>query len=226
MNQIKIALGISSLFALLVLVGCGKDEPTHKTSAEPSQAITTTAGELTNEQIENIVRRSYQYVALYNVINKGAMDPKNPGKTGWNNCVADTQLKDHNLKIIARPNNDTLYISCTLDLRKDAVILDVPVLSSKYVSVMTFSYDHYLNVPLTTRKGDFQKPEKLLFYSARTEGYSGEPVEGISRIIKATGDFYGAVFRVMPHANESKKFEKIINKNLINLPGKTPRKIQ
>jgi hypothetical protein len=139
------------------------------------------------------------------------MDTNNPAMTGWNNCFTDTQLKDHNLKVIARPNNDTLYIACAFDLRKDAMILDVPVFNSKYVSLMTFTYDHYVNVPLTTRKGDFQKQEKVLFYSARTEGYKGEPVEGVSRIFESTGDFLGAVFRVMPHANEPEKFKKILN---------------
>ncbi|MEE8321054.1 MAG: DUF1214 domain-containing protein [Gammaproteobacteria bacterium] len=174
--------------------------------AEAKQAVVIV---LTDEQIENIVRRSYQYVALYNVINKSSMDPNNPAMTGWNNCVVDTELKDHNLKVIARPNNDTLYIGCALDLRKDPVILDIPTLNSKYVSLMTFTYDHYVNVPLTTRKGDFQKPGKVLFYTARTEGYKGEPVAGVDRIIEATGDFYGVLFRVMPHASEPEKFNAI-----------------
>jgi hypothetical protein len=195
---------------------------------EQAEAKQPVALELTDEQIKNIVRRSYQYVALYNVINKFATDPNNPAMIGWNNCVANTELKDHNLKLIARPNNDTLYIDCAFDLRKDAMVLEVPVFSSKYVSLMTFTYDHYVNVPLTTRNGDFQKPEKVLFYSARTEGYNGEPekvlfysartegyngepVEGISRIFEATGDFYGALFRVMPHTNEPEKFNTILN---------------
>lgn len=211
MNTIKSTLGIVSLLALSLIISCGgKEEPAQTAAVEPSMATTETAGELTDDQIKNIVQRSYQYVALYNVINKSAMDPNNPGKTGWNNCVADTQLKDHNLKVIARPNNDTLYISCALDLRKDPVILEMPAFSSKYVSLMAFTYDHYVNVPLTTRNGDFQKPEKILFYTARTEGYKGEPVEGVSHIFEASGDFYGAVFRVMPHANEPEKFKKIL----------------
>jgi hypothetical protein len=207
MKNSKLLLVVLTLLGLLVLGGCEKKAPSPTPSVEPGPIA---ASALTDEQIENVVRRSYQYVALYNVVNKGAMDPNNPGKTGWNNCVVDTRLKDHNMKIIARPNNDTLYIACTLDLRKDAVILDVPVLSSKYVSVMTFTYDHYVNVPLTTRKGDFKKPEKVLFYTVRTEGYKGEPVEGVSRIFEASGDFYGVVFRVMPHANEPEKFKNIV----------------
>lgn len=216
----KIMLFLVGLITVLLIVGCGRDESTPTTSnhsgtsAEPAKTTTAaTAVELTDEQIENIVRRSYQYVALYNIINKGAMDTKNPSMTGWNNCYVDTQLKDHNLKIIARPNNDTLYIFCSLDMRKDAVIFDVPIFSSKYVSMMTHTYDHYVNVPLSTRTGDFQKPERILFYTARTLGYKGEPIEGVSRIIEVDGDFSGAVFRVMPHANDPEKF-KIITEEM------------
>lgn len=206
----KTAFGLAYLMALLLLVSCGKEQASQTTGAEPDKSAQTSAVDLTDAQVESIVRRSYQYVALYNVINKFAMDPMNPGKTGWNNCVADTVLKDHNLKAIARPNNDTLYIGCMMDLRKDAIILDVPTFDSKYVSLMSFTYDHYVNVPLTTRKGDFHKPEKVLFYSARTEGYTGEPVEGVDRVFEMSGDFVGAVFRVMPHAREPAKFNKIL----------------
>ena len=66
---------------------------------------------------------------MYNVNNKGAIQ-----YGGWNLCDVDTELKDHTLKVIARPNNDSLYITRMLDLRK--------------------------------------KPEKILFYTERTEGYS------------------------------------------------------
>jgi len=111
---------------------------------------------LSDQQVENIVRRSYQYVALYNVNNKFALTPGG----GWNTCVANTRLKDHTMRDIARPNNDTLYIGCMLDLRKDPVILEMPAFDSKYVSLMVTAYDHYVNNPMTTRLGDFRKPEK------------------------------------------------------------------
>jgi hypothetical protein len=165
---------------------------------------------LSDAEVENIVERSYQYVALYNVINKGALDPTNPQTTGgFNRMNVATQLLDHNMKAIARPNNDTMYITAMLDLRKDPVILDLPVFDSKYVSLMAVAYDHYVNVPMSTRFGDFGKPEKVLFYSARTEGYGGEPIEGIDRTLEMTGDFVIAVLRVMPHANEPARFKKI-----------------
>ena len=170
---------------------------------------TTHAGEtgvkLGDAQIEDLVRRSYQYVAMYNVNNKFALK-----QGGWNTVSADTKLKDHTMREIARPNNDTLYISCMLDLRKDPVILEMPAIDSKYVSLMITGYDHYVNIPMATRLGDFKKPEKMLIYSARTEGYKGEPVKGVDRVFEATGDFVSAVFRVMPHANDQERFKRIV----------------
>jgi len=160
---------------------------------------------LTDEQVKNIVERSYQYVALYNVNNKFALK-----QGGWNTLQADTQLKDHTMTEIARPNNDSFYASALLDLRGEPIILDLPAFDSKYVSLMVTAYDHYVDVPKATRKGDFTKPEKILFYSDRTEGYQGEDVPGVDMIYKTTGDFVSAVFRIMPHANEPERFKNIV----------------
>jgi len=194
-----IALFMMFIVALLVMVGC-QTESTTKASVELSDA-----------QVENIVRRSYQYVALYNVIQKAALDTTNPASTGgFNKMSVATQLFDHNVKSIARPNNDTLYITCMMDLRKDPVLLEIPAFDSKYVSLMAVAYDHYVNVPLTTRLGDFRKPESILFYTKRTERYNGESIEGVDRNLEMTGDFAIVVFRVMPQANEPEKFKKII----------------
>ncbi len=188
------------LAVALIVAGCAS-----------SSAPREIGGRLTEAQVENIVRRSYQYVALFNVTQKGALDENSPVSTGgFNRLLVATKLYDHNVKIIARPNNDTLYISCAMDLRKDPVVLDVPVFGSLYTSLMAFSYDHYVTVPLSTRTGDFQKPEKVLFYSARTAGYGGESVEGIDRTFEMTGDFVGLLFRIMPHANEPERFEQIV----------------
>ena len=202
MNGIlRIALFIS--IVMLSLVGCDK-EPV-KESVSVDKTVAQTPGTLSDEQITNIIRRSYQYVAMYNVNNKFALK-----QGGWNTCVADTQLKDHTMREIARPNNDTLYIGCMLDLRKDPVILEMPAFDSQYVSLMVTGYDHFVNVPMTTRLGDFGKPEKILFYTARTEGYKGEPVNGVDRIFEASGDFISAIFRVMPHARDPERFKRIV----------------
>ncbi len=162
-------------------------------------------GALGDADVENLVRRSFQYVAMYNVNNKFA-----EAQGGWNTVVANTTLKDHTAQSIARPNNDTLYISAMLDLRAEPIVLDMPAFDSKYVSLMITGYDHYVNVPMATRLGDFQKPEKMLIYSARTSGYDGQPVEGVDRLFQATGDFVSAVFRVMPHASDAERFTRIL----------------
>jgi hypothetical protein len=115
--------------------------------------------ELSDAQIENIVRRSYQYVAMYNVIQKFALDPASGGlfMDGFNKPKASTTLADHNMRSIARPNNDTLYQGAVLDLRLDPVIIEFPAIDSKYVVLETSGYDHYVGVPLATTKGDFKK---------------------------------------------------------------------
>jgi hypothetical protein len=205
MSTHKTIISLVCLLASFLLVSCDKADVAQTTLAEQSQAVGVSMTELSDEQIKNIVRRSYQYVAMYNVNNKFAI-----AQGGWSTCVPDTKLKDHTMREIARPNNDTLYIFCMLDLRNDPVILDIPVFDSKYVSLMLTGYDHYVNVPLSVTKGDFEKAEKVLFYSSRTEGYDGGKITGVDRTFKMTGDFVSAVFRVMPHANDEALFEKIV----------------
>jgi hypothetical protein len=114
------------------------------------------------------------------------------------------------MREIARPNNDSFYASALLDLRTEPVIMFLPAFDSKYVSLMVTAYDHYVDVPKATRNGDFKKPERILFYSDRTEGYDGEKVEGVDVIYKTTGDFISAVLRIMPHASDPERFERIV----------------
>ena len=174
------------------------------TPAPEDGGVDSVTAQLSQQQVEDIVRRSYQYVAMYNVNNKFALS-----QGGWNTIQADTELKDHTMQEIARPNNDTLYIGAMLDLRMDPVILDFPAFDSKYVSLMVTGYDHYVNVPLSVTKGDFTKPEKVLFYTSRTQDYEGQEVAGVDRYYEMTGDFVSAVFRIMPHANDAALFDKI-----------------
>jgi hypothetical protein len=227
MKSGKIIVLLAGLLTFLLLLGCSNDEPVPTTTAELGSKVEAAAVELTEAQIENIVRRSYQYVAMYNVNNKFAL------KQGeWNTCDADTELKDHTMREIARPNNDTLYISCLLDLRKDPMILEMPAFDSKYVSLMVTGYDHYVNVPMSVIKDDFKKPEKVLFYTSRTDGYDGSKVEGVDHDFEITGDFVSAVFRIMPHANDKARFARIIDQmqavklmTLSEFQGKVAKKI-
>jgi len=190
-------------FMLVMVIGCTKPETT-----ETQKRVI----ELSDEQVENLVRRSYQYVALFNVIQKFALDPASDRMftDGFNKPKASTVLADHNMTSIARPNNDTLYQLAVLDLRLDPIIIEFPAIDSKYVALETSGYDHYAGVPLATSEGDFKIPTKVLFYTDRTEDYHGEEIKGVDRIVKADGDFFVAFLRAMPHQADQKRMERII----------------
>ena len=188
------------LLAILI-AGCNQSTKKQATIETDENGVAI----LSDEQVEEIVKRSYQYVAMFNVNNKGSMQ-----YGGWNVTDVDDEPKDHTFQVIARPNNDTYYITGMIDVRKDAVILDMPAFDSKYVSLMITGYDHYVNIPLSTRQGDFKDPEKMLIYSERKEGYNeGEKIEGIDSYFEVTGDFVSAVFRVMPHISEPERYQRI-----------------
>lgn len=166
---------------------------------------------LSDEEVENVVRRSYQYVAMFNTNNNFAMQEGNPlGTGGWNKMLVPETLSDHTLTAIPRPNNDSLYLISMLDLRDDAVVIQFPAFDSKYVSLETSAYDHYIDVPLSTIKGDFKKPTTMLFHTSRTKNYKGEPVKGIDQTLKMTGDFAIAFLRVTPHASEPERMKRNI----------------
>ena len=177
------------------------------TTATAQKAI-----ELSGQEAENLVRRSYQYVAMFNVIQKFALDPASGGlfMDGFNKPKASTVLVDHTVKSIARVNNDTLYQGAVLDLRHDPVIVEYPAIDSKYVVLQTSGYDHYTGVPLASSEGDFEKPTKVLFYTDRTEGYQGQEIKGVDRIVKADGDFFIAFLRAMPHQADPERMTRII----------------
>jgi hypothetical protein len=189
-----------ALFIVLFgIAGCTQE-------ARERQAI-----ELSDTQVDNIVRLSYPYVALYNVNNKFALDDSGPMYTGgWNKILAKTTLVDHTFQSIARPNNDTLYLTAMIDVRQEPMIIEFPSFDSVYVSLMVTAYDHYVNIPMSTTKGDFGEPSRILFYSERTQGYSGAPVRGVDHVMELTGDFVSAVARVMPHGNEPARLERNI----------------
>ncbi len=167
-----------------------------------------TPTQMTSAEMENLVRRSYQYVALFNTLNSFAVNAENPfAAGGWNKTHYPQGLMDASVRAIPRPNNDTLYVLSLLDLRQDAVVIQYPAFQSKFVSLETTAFDHYCEIPLATSKGDFEQPTSILYYSARTEGYSGEPVEGVDKIMEMSGDYAIAFLRVMPEADDPEKFQ-------------------
>ena len=168
-----------------------------------------TQRDLSHDEVEHIVRCSYQYVALYDTLNNFAVNEKNPfAAGGWNKTHYPEGLMDASVRAIPRPNNDTLYVISTLDLRAEPVIIHYPAFSSKFVSLETSALDHYVDIPLATSKGDFAKPTSMLFYSAHTEGYAGEPVDGVDETMEMSGDFTVAFLRVMPEAGDPDRFKE------------------
>ncbi len=118
--------------------------------------------DLSDGQIEKLVRLSYPYVPLYNVNHKIALNTSSPMNTGaWNKSVAITSLTDHNLQVIASPNNDTLHLPAMIDVRQEPMFLEYPSFDSKYVSLTIVAYDHYVNIPMSTTKGDVDKPSRI-----------------------------------------------------------------
>jgi hypothetical protein len=163
--------------------------------------------DLSAEQVRDIVRRSYQYVAICNVMYKArkAIDAR-----GWNELGGRTTLTDHTRKVVARPNNDTLLLSVGTYLRDDALVVEYPALDSDYASLEVCCLGHYCEVFLSTARGDFAKPTRVLFYSDRTRGYTGEKVPGIDRIVKMNSDYGIALVRVMPHMSDRPRYERIV----------------
>ena len=194
---------------LTIFFGCQRQQQSG-VEGEPNDGNkpVSQAATLTNAELENLIRRSYQYVALFNTINNFAVNDKNPfAAGGWNKTHYPEGLMDASVRAIPRPNNDTLYVISLLDLRKDAVVIEYPAFQSKFVSLETSALDHYCEIPLATSKGDFKEPTSILYYSARTEGYSGEPVKGVGKIMEMSGDYAVAFLRVMPEANDPAKFK-------------------
>ena len=194
--------------------------------AHPAPAV-----KLSDADALNVVRRSLQYVALYDTLLNFTFNKKNPfASGGWNKTHYPQGLMDASVRAIPRPNNDTLYVLSLMDLRQDPVVIHYPAFSSRFVSLETSAMDHYVNMPLATSKGDFKKPTTFLYYSARTEGYKGEPVQGVDRIMELSGDFAIAFLRVMPEATDPAKFkanmaaiQKVKLQTLSEFQGK-PRK--
>ena len=116
----KSSLFTTIFIALLILSGCQKEtkNPDVVETDETGVAI------LTDQQIEDIVKRSYQYVAMYNVNQKMALAEQGLSTRGYNKGLKYTNLLDHTARFIARPNNDVLYQLAMLDLRNDAIVFE------------------------------------------------------------------------------------------------------
>ncbi len=180
---------------------------------------------LSYSQIQNMVMRSEQYVALYSLINKLALDGG-----GWNRIKTFIPPTSDINSVIPRFDSDLLIQLALLDLRKEPIIVQYPAISSRYVSLEISGFDHYCKVPLSTTKGDFKKPTTLLFFSKRSEDYTGQSVKGVDWYIEVDCDFIIALFRVLPEIVDSKEklfseVEKITLRSMSQWLGESAKDI-
>lgn len=130
MSRLAAAIALTFLAS-----GCAQPLP-------PGEAAAP-APPLSEAELRNLVERSYQYVAMFNVNNKMALDKTPPSFTGgYNRVYVNSELLDHTHKFIARPNNDTLYVLAMVDVTEEPLVLVTPAFDSVYVSLMATAYDH------------------------------------------------------------------------------------
>src|SRR6476620_3738785 len=166
-------------------------------------------GTLTRVAVEDIVRRSYPYVTMFNVIHAAATERGSGRAAAWNRIAASARLHDHTARGGERLNNDLFNLVAPFDLRRGPVVLDVPALDSSYALLEVSGYDHYVSVPLSTRAGDFRHPTRLLFYSSRTPPCDEKVVNEVGRAIEMSSDFAIGVLRLLPHASDPERFHRI-----------------
>lgn len=162
------------------------------------------------ENLRELVTYTYPYVAGFNAINNLTMPTKNEDSNlqGWNKINKPTKLFNHLNTGVPRPNNDTLYVTATLDIRNEPVILTYPAFDSDFIALEVSSYDHSVSVPLSTANGDFQEETSVLFYSDITENFIDFNTDDYDKIIKLSGSLGVAFVRMMPHQAEPIRLQK------------------
>jgi len=99
------------LLFLAATVSCDRGSAPDTAPETPTAApdVTTAKAALTPAEMKNLVRRSYQYVALFNTLNNFAVNAKNPFATGgWNKTHYPQGLMDASVRAVSRQlNSDT-----------------------------------------------------------------------------------------------------------------------
>ena len=133
-----LSFSLTALLTLLMVVcpvamaAQDTGSPTHP-NHPAAQAV-----KMTDTDAQNLVRRSLQYVALYDTLPNFTFNKKNPfASGGWNKTHYPEGLMDASVRAIPRPNNDTLYVLSLMDLRQDPVVIHYPAFSSRFVSLET-----------------------------------------------------------------------------------------
>ncbi len=96
-------------------------------------------------------------------------------------------LADPTFRAVVRPNNDTLYSSAFLDLKKEAVVLTIPKVRGRYFSFALL--DAWTNVFTTLGSGAFGRNENETYpasFAITGPNWKGEVPDGVQRIKSPT----------------------------------------
>lgn len=165
-----------------------------------------------DENLRELVTYTYPYVAIFNTLNNLVEKPQNSsvGTDGWNKLLIPTGLTDHFMTAIPRPNNDSLYLMASLDLRQEPMVIVYPPFNSDYIVLEVSSLDHSIDIPLSSTKGDFTNMTKVLYYSDQTAQFKDFDTTKYDKVVKLNGDLGISFLRIMPHFSDTKRYENNI----------------
>jgi len=185
---------ILSLFALVMLFGCTKEEPAETQKQEPATAGTK---ELTPAEAKAIAKEAYVYgfpmVVNYKTMYMYVVNKKSPEYKGpFNYLGCDARLFTPEDKAVVTPNADTPYCMFWVDLRQEPMVISVPQMApERYYSFQLIDlYTHnfaYIGT-LTTGNGSGK-------YLIAGPDWKGQSPEGINEVINCETDIFFVIVR-------------------------------
>ncbi|MBA7704647.1 hypothetical protein ES703_113464 [subsurface metagenome] len=171
----KIGL-ILSFFALVMLLGCTKEEP-----------VETQKKETAPEEAREIAKEAYIYanpaVDLYRVMYTYFVDKDNPEfKAPWNQIKNIARVYTSDDRTVQTANSDTPYSFVGFDLRSEPMVLIVPKIEEgRYFSIqLNDLYTHIFGYIGTRTTGN----DEGVFLIAGPD-WKGKVPKGITKVIRS-----------------------------------------
>ena len=204
----KIGL-ILSLFALVMLFGCTKEEAT-ETQKKATPAAATQ--ELTPAEAKQIAKEAYIYgfpmVLNYKTMYMYTVNEKSPEYKGPFNYLACTaRLFTPEDKAVVTPNSDTPYCMFWVDIRQEPVVISVPEMEPKryysfqLIDLYTHNFAYIGTLTTGNRAGKYLIAES---------DWLGDKPDGINDVIRCETDFFFSVVRTQLFNPDDMKSVKAI----------------
>jgi len=189
----KIGL-ILSFFALVMISGCSKEEPTETQKQETPAAVTH---ELTADEAREIAREAYIYglplVLNYKTMYNYAVNDKSPEYKGdFNVLGCNARVYTPEDKAVVTPNSDTPYCMAWLDLRAEPIVLTIPEMEKErfYEVQLIDLFVHNFAYISTIATGNV--PGKYLLTGPE---WKGKLPEGIKEVIPCETQLFFSIYR-------------------------------